>query len=213
VKSIKESTNQYNKTDYIYILEYFKIIISTLFKPKEVFKNQDITYKHLTGFIIISSIVYAILANIFRSYSLFMLLILSPLSIIPHWILTATGMHLIFNKVFQTDSSFSKCAKTTGYILVSLLPLISIVFCKNHDSPLLLTAKIIPFVLFTWLTYVSTQINYAKLSINKIIQGNILYLLIVLLISSIIFSIDMSLLIIISKLLFNYNYVWTFYDT
>lgn len=193
------------------IIDYVKTIFNVIISPKKTFSELNLSYYQLISYLIVSGWLYAIIACLLKSLSPFWLLLFSPISIVIHTFLISLFLYLIFNKLLKSKASFAECFKIMSYILIAMLPFMSIVFIKNRDTLILLMIKSFPFIYFLILTYIASLINFKNIKYHKLIQGNVLASMSTFFISTIIFTINMILLTISSKLLFDFTYIWKIY--
>lgn len=195
----------------ISIYKYFETIFNVICRPSKTFKDLSISYHELICYLILSAWLYAIISCHLRTLSSYLLLILSPISIIPHTLLTGLVFYLIFIKLFKARGSFEECLKIASYIFIGLLPIMTVTFIKNSDNIVLFLIKALPFLYFLVLTYKASKISFPSLRINKLIQGNVLASLINLCVSTLVFSINMIILSFINSKVFDHSYVWKIY--
>jgi hypothetical protein len=189
---------------------YFKTVFRVLFLPTQTFNNMNLNYYQIISYLIISAWFYALIANTLKNLAPFLMLILAPLSVLPHAGLFALLLYLIFSNLCKSKISLKECFKLSTYIFIAILPLTGIVFIPNKDYYIILALKSLPFIYFIILTYLALSIKAADIKSRKRIQGNVLASLGILFISTIIFSINIYLVQSLSKLLFDYDYVWKF---
>lgn len=192
------------------LTSYLETIICVLSTPTKVYSKLKLETSELLSYVIVSGLFYAIIANILKTLAPFPLLILSPLSAIPHVFLLSVFIYLIFKKLYKADTNFKTCFKISCYTLIALLPLTAIVFAKNTDSLLILSLKFFPFIYYLILTHKAVSINFKNLSKKAIIQGNVLASLTSLFASTIVFTINMNILNFITEFIFHYQYIWKF---
>jgi hypothetical protein len=171
---------------------------------------MNLNYYQIISYLIISAWFYALIANTLKNLAPFLMLILAPLSVLPHAGLFALLLYLIFSNLCKSKISLKECFKLSTYIFIAILPLTGIVFIPNKDYYIILALKSLPFIYFIILTYLALSIKAADIKSRKRIQGNVLASLGILFISTIIFSINIYLVQSLSKLLFDYDYVWKF---
>ena len=193
--------------------EYIKLIYNVLLFPENTFQNLNLNYYQLTSYLVLSAWLYAVLANILKIFSVFIFLLLSPVSVLPHSASIALILYLIFGKLHNVKTSFKECFKISSYILIAFLPLMSLSCIPLNDTPLVITAKALPFVYFIFILYKATMVKFKKAGYKKIIMGNVLANLMIFFISTIIFSINMSILLFICEHILHFNYVWSFQYT
>lgn len=200
-----------NNTYKTSIVNYIETIFKILLSPSKTFKYLDLSFYQLVSYLILSALFYAVIACLLRNLAPFLLIILSPISIIPHAFLIALSLYLIFIKLFHAEGSFEKCFKLSSYVLIALLPLMAIVFIKSHDTPVLLLIKALPFIYFLLLVYTASYTGFENLRFHKLIQGNVLSSLIILFVSTMVFTINIMILSFLSEVIFHYTYVWKIY--
>lgn len=195
------------------IFDYFRAVYETIFLPAKTFEKLELNSYQLLSFLVLSAWLYAIIANILKTLSPFVLLITSPISVIPHVYFIALSLYLIFGKLFKANTTFKECFKISSYILIALLPFMAIEFLKYRDTAILLFIKSLPFLYFIYLTYKATMIRFNTIGKQNIIRGNMLACLLIFFISTLVFSINMGILVFICEHVAGFNYIWfTNYD-
>lgn len=200
--------NTNNHQQKLTIKEYTQIIYRVIRYPDEIFKSNPLNLYQIISYLILSAWIYSIIANYLKSLAPFVLLILSPLSIIPHVLLTALTLYLIFNKVYRHNISFSKCFYDVSYIFIALLPFMAIEFYKYLTEWPFIMIKTIPFLYLIILLYQFIKTNFEDIKLHKRLQALILCSLLIMFISTIIFSLNMGILVIIYEVGIGQNYVW-----
>lgn len=190
------------------ITEYFKTIYKTIRHPKRIFCNCELSLYQINCYLVLSAWLYALIANCLKTLAPFILLILSPLSIIPHLLLINISIYIIFKYIYNVKINFSKSYKDTSLIFIALLPFMSIEYFKYFRDWPLIMIKAIPFIYFIVLFYKFIQSNFKDLKTGKKVQSLVLSSLIILFISTIVFSINMSILIILYETVIKQNYLW-----
>lgn len=196
--------NQYKLS----INEYIKLIYRVIRYPGRVFQEEQLELYQIISYLILSAWIYSIIANHLKSLAPFILLVLSPLSVIPHVSLIALALYLVFNKIYNCEIKFSKCFKDVSLIFIALLPFMSIEFYRYFTQWPLIMIKTIPFFYVIILLYQIIKNNFQKHNIHKRIQALILCCLLTIFISTLVFSIDMGILVIFYELIIGQNYVW-----
>lgn len=190
------------------ISEYVQTVCTTLIKPENTLKKLSLNIYQLCSYLLISAFLYALIANLFTMFSPFVLLILSPVSVMPHTLLISASLYIIFGKLKGSTLSFKKCFKISSYLLISLIPFMAIIFTDARDNLILITIKTLPFIYFAILLYHATSAHVCKLKISRLIMLNMLDILIILLTSTLIFTINICLIQFIGSYLFGFKYIW-----
>lgn len=190
------------------IKEYFQTIYKVIRYPDETFKSNPLSLYQITGYLILSAWLYSIIANYLKSLTPFVILILSPLSVIPHVLLIALVLYLVFNNVYNYNIKFSKCFNDVSYIFIALLPFMAIEFYQYLTEWPSIMIKTIPFLYLIILLYQFIKTNFVGIKLHKRLQALILCSLLIMFTSTIVFSINMGILVIIYEVWMGQNYVW-----
>ena len=190
------------------IKEYIQTIYRVLRFPDETFKSNQLNLYQITSYLILSAWLYSIIANYLKSLAPFVILILSPLSVIPHVLLTALVLYLVFNYLYNCNIKFSKCYNDVSYIFIALLPFMAIEFYQYFTEWPTIMIKTIPFLYLIILLYQFIKTNFEGIKLHKRLQALILCSLLIMFTSTIVFSINMGILVIIYEVVIGQNYVW-----
>lgn len=190
------------------IPEYTRSIYRVIRYPAEAFKEDPLNLYQLISYLLLSSWIYAIIANYLKSLAPFVLLVLSPLSVIPHVFLIALTLYLIFNKIYRCNISIYNCFKDVSLVFIALLPFMSIEFYRYLTAWPYIMIKMIPFLYLVILLYQFIKVNFEELNLQKRLQALILCCLLIMFISTLVFSINMGILVIIYEVVMGQNYVW-----
>lgn len=190
------------------IKEYIQTIYKVIRYPDETFKSNPLNLYQITGYLILSAWLYSIIANYLKSLAPFVILILSPLSVIPHVLLTALVLYLVFNNIYNCNIKFSKCYNDVSYIFIALLPFMAIEFYQYFTEWPSIMIKTIPFLYLIILLYQFIKTNFESIKLHKRLQALILCSLLIMFTSTIVFSINMGILVIIYEVVIGQNYVW-----
>jgi hypothetical protein len=190
---------------------YFKIIYNTITKPEKVLSTPKLSIYQIAVYLILSAFLYAVIANFIKTLAPFLLLLISPISVIPHTFFLALFLYLIFGKLYQTNFTLKESFKIIGYILIAMLPFMAIVFVSTRDTLPILLIKTLPFIYFLVLTYRATATKFKNIKKEKLIQGNVLACLSSFFVSTIIFTVNMAFVTFVNDLLFQYHYEWKDY--
>ena len=202
------SNDKVNSTN---LKDYLTVVYKTILFPSIAFKLLNLNTYQLISYLILSAWIYAVLANILKTYSAFTFLIMAPITVVPHTLLIALTLYLIFGKLNGAKTSFKDCFEVASYMLIALLPIMSISCLPFKKNLLIFIIKSLPFILYVMIQYRATCIKFKALPAGKIISGNVLSSLIIFLISTLIFSMNMAILLFICENIYHFDYVWSFH--